>query len=190
MDESLFTPDFKETPYWWDAAPRPSLPETALPDNTDAVVVGSGQVGLSAPPLAHDPQRRGCGVQEVPHAARDRHLRSLVMTTMKHRSYVAKIEYDAEIDSFFGDVVNTNDTITFYGRSAEELKSEFARSIKTHLAFCKRNGVEPGKPYSGRIPLRISSELHHKLDANAATHGMSLNAYIARKLAEDVADVD
>ncbi len=112
------------------------------------------------------------------------------MTTMKHGPYVATIEYDAKIGSFFGEVVNAGDTITFYGGSAEELESEFARSIEAHLAFCKQQGVEPGKPYSGRIPLRISSELHHKLDANAATHGMSLNAYIARKLAEDVADAD
>lgn len=112
------------------------------------------------------------------------------MTTMKHGPYVATIEYDAEIGSFFGEVVNSGDTITFYGGSVEELQSEFAHSIEAHLAFCKRNGVEPGKPYSGRIPLRISSELHRKLDANAALNGMSLNAYIATKLTEDVADAD
>lgn len=112
------------------------------------------------------------------------------MTTMKHGPYVATIEYDAEIGSFFGEVVNAGDTITFYGGSVDELKSEFARSIEAHLAFCKRNGVEPGKPYSGHIPLRISSELHRKLDANAATHGMSLNAYITKKLMEDAADAD
>ncbi len=48
MSESIFTAEFKETPYWWDAAPRPTLPEAALPATADAVIVGSGQVGLSA----------------------------------------------------------------------------------------------------------------------------------------------
>ena len=31
MSEIRFTPDFKATPYWWDAAPRPTLAETPLP---------------------------------------------------------------------------------------------------------------------------------------------------------------
>ena len=48
MADALFTADFKATPYWWDAAPRLALPETPIPARADAVVVGSGQVGLSA----------------------------------------------------------------------------------------------------------------------------------------------
>ncbi|MCZ6844370.1 MAG: FAD-binding oxidoreductase [Alphaproteobacteria bacterium] len=48
MSEIQFTPDFKSTPYWWDAAPRPALPETPLPAAADVVVIGSGNVGLSA----------------------------------------------------------------------------------------------------------------------------------------------
>ncbi len=48
MDQSLFTDDFKETPYWWDAAPRPQPNDAAPPAKADVVVVGSGNVGLSA----------------------------------------------------------------------------------------------------------------------------------------------
>ena len=48
MSDFQFTPDFKATPYWWDAAPRPVLPETPLPAAADVVVIGSGNVGLSA----------------------------------------------------------------------------------------------------------------------------------------------
>ncbi len=112
------------------------------------------------------------------------------MATMKHGPYVATIEYDAEIGSFFGEVVNASDTITFYGGSVEALKTEFARSLDAHHAFCARHGIEPGKPYSGRIPLRIPTELHRKLDAKAALHGMSLNAYIGKKLSGEVSDAD
>ncbi len=112
------------------------------------------------------------------------------MTTMKHGQYVAHIDYDPEIDSFFGEVVNTRDTITFYGRSVPELKKEFGRSIEAHVEFCKRQGIDPGKPYSGRIPLRIPADLHRRLDANAALHGMSLNAYVKRMLEEHAAESD
>jgi predicted HicB family RNase H-like nuclease len=104
------------------------------------------------------------------------------MTTMKHGAYVARIDYDPEIEVFVGEVVNTSDTITFQGRSAPVLKKEFAKSVKAHVAFCQRHGIEPGKPYSGRIPLRISADLHRELDASAALEGMSLNAYIKKTL--------
>ena len=48
MADTLFTDDFKETPYWWDAAPRPEPSDASLPAKVDVVVVGSGNVGLSA----------------------------------------------------------------------------------------------------------------------------------------------
>ncbi len=48
MTDDLFAPDFKSLPYWWEAAPRPSLPPLALPARADAVVVGSGYTGLAA----------------------------------------------------------------------------------------------------------------------------------------------
>jgi glycine/D-amino acid oxidase-like deaminating enzyme len=35
-------------PFWWDAAPRPVLPEQTPPARADAVVIGSGYTGLSA----------------------------------------------------------------------------------------------------------------------------------------------
>ena len=40
--------DLKTTPYWWDAAPRPRLPEAALPSQVDIAIIGSGCVGLTA----------------------------------------------------------------------------------------------------------------------------------------------
>ncbi|MEX0808290.1 MAG: FAD-binding oxidoreductase [Dongiaceae bacterium] len=48
MTASLYTNDFKETPYWWDQAPRPTLPDTVLPERIDVLIVGSGYTGLSA----------------------------------------------------------------------------------------------------------------------------------------------
>lgn len=44
----IFTPDVKETPYWWDRTPRPALPETRLPAKVDVAVIGSGYTGLCA----------------------------------------------------------------------------------------------------------------------------------------------
>jgi glycine/D-amino acid oxidase-like deaminating enzyme len=46
--DSVLTPDFKATPYWWDEAPRPPAESSPLPTQADVVVVGSGYTGLSA----------------------------------------------------------------------------------------------------------------------------------------------
>jgi glycine/D-amino acid oxidase-like deaminating enzyme len=47
MDD-IFAPGFREEPYWWEAAPRPSAEPVPLPARADAVIVGSGYTGLVA----------------------------------------------------------------------------------------------------------------------------------------------
>ena len=47
-DDSILTPDFKEQPFWWEAAPRPVLPQQPLPAKVDVAVIGSGHTGLVA----------------------------------------------------------------------------------------------------------------------------------------------
>ena len=59
MTHPLLTDDFKETPFWWDAAPRPQVDDSRPPGEADVVVVGSGNVGLSA---ALTLARGGCKV--------------------------------------------------------------------------------------------------------------------------------
>ena len=46
--QEMFAEGFKETSYWWDLAPRPQLDGSPLPASADVVVIGSGNVGLSA----------------------------------------------------------------------------------------------------------------------------------------------
>ena len=48
MSTALFTPNCRFSPYWWDAVPRPTLGDVALPQRADVVVVGSGYTGLHA----------------------------------------------------------------------------------------------------------------------------------------------
>jgi glycine/D-amino acid oxidase-like deaminating enzyme len=48
MSEKLFTSHFKQTPFWWEEAPRPAGSLGNLPDMTEVLIVGSGYTGLSA----------------------------------------------------------------------------------------------------------------------------------------------
>ena len=62
-----------------------------------------------------------------------------------------------EIDSFHGTVINTNDVITFYGSSLAELREGMQKSVEEYLAFCREQGREPEKPFSGKLMIRTSS---------------------------------
>lgn len=106
------------------------------------------------------------------------------MTLMRHADYVARIAYDEKIDGFFGEVINTSDVITFYGRSVEELKRELATSIEAHLEACRARGIEPSRPYSGKFNVRLSPAEHAQIAGAAAAAGKSMNAWIAETLAE------
>jgi glycine/D-amino acid oxidase-like deaminating enzyme len=44
----IFADNYSEDPYWWDLAPRPESDDQTPPSRADVVVVGSGNVGLSA----------------------------------------------------------------------------------------------------------------------------------------------
>jgi len=48
MNTELFTDNFKTEPYWWDAAPRPSIEKQDLPKIVDVAIIGSGYTGLNA----------------------------------------------------------------------------------------------------------------------------------------------
>ena len=106
------------------------------------------------------------------------------MTLMRHGDYIARVTYDEAIDSFFGEVINTSDVITFYGRSVEDLHQEMANSIEAHLEACRAKGMEPSRPYSGKFNVRLAPEEHARVAAAAAATGKSMNSWVAEALSE------
>lgn len=108
------------------------------------------------------------------------------MNILQYKNYIANISYDPDIDSFMGRVVNARDIITFYGKSTEGLHREFKISVDNYLAYCKEEGLEPAKPYSGQFRLRLPADLHARLSAAAAVNNESLNSFIVKTLSEHI----
>lgn len=48
MVSDILSPEFKSTPYWWEAAQPNDTHSTEVPDQTDVAIIGSGYSGLSA----------------------------------------------------------------------------------------------------------------------------------------------
>ncbi len=97
------------------------------------------------------------------------------MSLMYLDDYQAKIEYDAELDMFRGEILGLNGGADFYGRTPDELREEFRRSLQIFLEVCREKGIEPRRHYSGKFNLRISPELHQQLAFAAQLEGKSLN---------------
>jgi predicted HicB family RNase H-like nuclease len=104
------------------------------------------------------------------------------MNTMTHEGYIAEITLDEDYGLLSGIVLNTKATLHFTGKTVEELKTAFADTIHDYQNWCKAEGKEPDKPYSGTLSLRIAPELHRRVASKAAQEGKSINAVIGEAL--------
>ena len=105
---------------------------------------------------------------------------------MTYKGYGAKVEFDYDAQVFHGQVINTRDVIFFEATSVDELNREFKFSIDDYLAMCAERGEEPDRPFSGKVPLRISPEVHRAASMAATADGKSLNAWLADTIEERV----
>lgn len=109
------------------------------------------------------------------------------MSMMSVDGFEAKIEYDAALDLFRGEILGLNGGADFFGKTPKELKAEFKKSLKVFLEVCAEQGIAPRKNYSGKFNLRIAPDLHERLAIVAQAEGKSLNKLAEEALALRVA---
>ena len=109
------------------------------------------------------------------------------MNLMTLGAYQAKIEYDADLDMFRGEILSLNGGADFYGKNTKELRAEFKKSLQVFLDVCREKGIEPRRSYSGKFNLRIPAELHEKLAIVAQAEGKSINTLAQEALQQRVA---
>ncbi len=108
------------------------------------------------------------------------------MNQLTYKGYTAEVEYDANEGILYGRVLDLRDVITFQSESATDIVREFRTSVDEYLAFCAEQGIEPAKPYSGRLPFRTTPENHRKIALAAARAGKSINAWMEEKLMQAI----
>jgi predicted HicB family RNase H-like nuclease len=101
---------------------------------------------------------------------------------MKYNGYIGTIEPDIDSGVLFGRVIGIRDVITFQGDTVPELLKAFHDSVDDYLAFCKKRGESPEKPYSGKFVLRLDPRFHRKLAIVAEAKAVSLNDLIKSEL--------
>lgn len=103
---------------------------------------------------------------------------------MMYKGYEGIAEFDEDAHIFSGEVLGLKDVITFQGESVSELEQAFHDSVDDYLEWCSEDGVDPEKPYSGKMLLRFDPNLHRRVAAAAKKRKMSVNKFM-EKAAED-----
>lgn len=106
------------------------------------------------------------------------------MNSMIYKGYTARIEYDERDGLFVGRVLGLRDIVSFQGESVETLRDNLAAAVDDYLGDCAERGIEPEKPASGRLMLRIPPEVHGAALVAARAAGKSLNQWAAETLAK------
>ena len=106
--------------------------------------------------------------------------------TFEYRGYIGTIEFSEEDALFFCFFMGIRSLISYEGKNANELISDFHSAVDDYLAVCEAEGREPEKAYKGSFNIRISPELHKQLVVCATSRQMSLNSFVENALRKSV----
>ncbi len=102
--------------------------------------------------------------------------------SMTYKGYTARIEFDDRDNIFVGRVLGIADVISFHGSTVAALRADFRQAIDFYLT----TNPAPQKPASGKLMLRVPSEVHTAALIAAQASGLSLNQWAANVLKEAV----
>lgn len=102
--------------------------------------------------------------------------------SLTYAGYASRIEFSSEDECFIGHIAGIKDVVGFHGETVSELKAAFEESVDDYLNTCKKVGKTPQKPYSGKLMLRISPEIHAAVATAAELSGQSINQWVAEAL--------
>jgi predicted HicB family RNase H-like nuclease len=104
------------------------------------------------------------------------------MNTMTHKGYTARVEYDERDNLFVGRILGIRSIISFHGETVSGLRKAFEHATKDYLDDCKKEGLSPEKPASGKLLLRVPPEVHGRALVAAQSAGKSLNQWATEVL--------
>lgn len=106
------------------------------------------------------------------------------MTAMMYKGHVARVEFDADDEIFFGHLAGINDIIGFHADTVTDLKAAFHEAVDDYIETCAKVGKQPEKPYSGKVMFRVPPEVHARAALAAELAGKSLNQWAEEALRE------
>lgn len=110
------------------------------------------------------------------------------MDYLEYKGYKGTVEYSKEDDCLVGKVVGMHhDIIVYEGNTLKDLKQDFEDAVDSYIDGCLAEGIQPRKPFNGKLVLRMSSELHGRIADAATDCGTTINDFINRAIASELA---
>ena len=101
------------------------------------------------------------------------------MDYLEYKGYRGSVEYCKDDDCLVG----------YEGATLAELRQDFMAAVDSYIEGCLADGVHPRKPFSGKLILRMSSDLHGRVAMAASASGTTINDFINRTLTACVANI-
>ena len=108
------------------------------------------------------------------------------MNTMTYKGYLGSVAYSEKDQVFFGKIEGINGLVNFEGESVKELTEAFHEEVDDYLAYCKDEGIEPDKSYTGVLNVRLTPTIHRQIAMLAKQAGLTLNGYIKETLEDKI----
>ena len=100
------------------------------------------------------------------------------MGFFKYKGYSGSVEFSPEDNCLFGKVQGLHKaTILYEGNSVDELRKDFEEGVDDYLSQCKERGVQPEKPYSGKLIVRTEA---------VAGSGTTINDFINKAIVNEL----
>lgn len=124
----------------------------------------------------------------VPRKRRLSPMKNVEPTVLEYAAYFGSIEHDLQNGTLHGSVQGLRDVVTYEAETLPALRKAFQSSVDDYLNFCKADGVDPDRPYSGKFNARLSPETHRRAASIAGLRGLSLNDLVVRALENEMAN--
>lgn len=109
------------------------------------------------------------------------------MNTLTYKGYIGSVHFSEKDGVFFGKIEGINGLVNFEGESVKELTEAFHEAVDDYIKYCKAEGIEPHKSYSGTLNIRITPEIHRRIATLAKQTGVSINSFIKKALENQIA---
>ncbi len=97
---------------------------------------------------------------------------------LEYKGYSGTVNYSSEDKVFWGKLDGIHATVSYEGHDAKSLEKSFRDSVDDYLNLCRKEGIEPEKPYRGTFNVRLTQDLHRKLADYARSKDMNLNSAV------------
>ncbi len=112
------------------------------------------------------------------------------MGLLRYKGYTGSVEFSSEDNCLFGKVQGLHGTLISYeGSTVDEIREDFEGAIDDYLESCKQRNIEPAKPYSGRLVVRMPSDLHCQVAYAAASADTTINEFINTAISNELKQI-